>query len=267
MSIEKLGKQTASALQSLGLMRKPEAAPADPGVTPTAWDTEYGNIGHALLNVPFGEMIKSMGVSIANTQLEMDMVSARTAQVMAGMPITEDGPAFVVDFAGEKDLTLLELGFTPNFYQFTEAVIDVKMTMNFSSEVINQASKTGVDVAGGLKVPSPLSFAKYMGILTGGDSYSAHLNVSVANASTTAKYNMQAEGMSSLRTTMVPVPPPAPLEARMQAAVVKRNELKKLVASLDSDANAYKNSVDVLAAQVKTEAAAPAADPPAAPAP
>ena len=42
------------------------------------------SIGQQLLDVPFPEMIKAMGLSIAEAQYEMDRVGMRLAQMMSG---------------------------------------------------------------------------------------------------------------------------------------------------------------------------------------
>ena len=42
------------------------------------------SIGTELLNAPFPEMIKTLGVSIAEAQYELDLVSMKIARLMAG---------------------------------------------------------------------------------------------------------------------------------------------------------------------------------------
>ena len=101
-------------------------------------------IGQELLDVPFPEMLKSMGLAIAQAQFELDNTSLRLARMMAGEeydvpdPTTSD-PArtkkiqALVTFDG-KSLSLMELGFTPTFYQFVDTIIEVKVSISMSRE-------------------------------------------------------------------------------------------------------------------------------------
>ena len=91
------------------------------------------NIGQELLNVPFPEMVKSMGMGIAQAQFELDLMGMRLAQMMSGedyyieeadeqgVLVEEKQAPIKVSFNGQ-DFSLLELGFTPTFYQFVDIV-------------------------------------------------------------------------------------------------------------------------------------------------
>src|SRR5688572_25348579 len=89
-----------------------------------------GSVGKALLDVPIGDMIVSLGQSIASAQLALDMNSLRTAQFMTGEFQDADGTTHksLIKFDGEE-LSLLELGFTPTFYQFVETSIEIKISI------------------------------------------------------------------------------------------------------------------------------------------
>jgi hypothetical protein len=204
---------------------------ANPGANP------YGKIGQELLNVPFGEMIKSMGYGVAEAQHSMDMVSAGMAQLMAGMPIAEaerdetgkrkTRDAIWVDIGGEK-LSLLELGFTPTFYQFTEAVIDIKLTFNFNSQA--ESSMHKVNLNAGVGYSQNADWQQFLGAETG----SLRLNISTMNSKQMSKYSIKAEGVSSMKATMVPVPPPESLMSTVTNAISARN------AELTLDSNTIK---------------------------
>ncbi|MCD8512326.1 MAG: hypothetical protein LRY63_02120, partial [Nitrincola sp.] len=82
-------------------------------------------------------MVKNLGVGIAEAQLELDLVSLRIAQIMAGQDPgneTTDGQTaenpYRVEFTDGKKYSLLELGFTPTFYQFVDTVIELKMSIS-----------------------------------------------------------------------------------------------------------------------------------------
>lgn len=175
-------------------------------------------IGQELLDVPFPQMIKSMGLSIAEAQFSLDQTGVRLAQMMSGKyevdepDPTDDDPdrtktvekTAYVTFNGEQ-LSLLELGFTPTFYQFVDTIIEVKVSISMSSSHEYKRSTTTVTTkATGFAVP-----------FVAGLSMSA----SSVSASYAAKYQYSAEGSSLMRTKIVPVPPPAVLEERIRRVI------------------------------------------------
>ena len=173
-------------------------------------------IGQDLLNVPFPAMIRSMGLAIAEAQYELDIVSMKIARLMAGFtPEKEDdeaGTGFdgarsnLVQIGPHKQndsYSLLELGFTPTFYQFVDTLIEVKISITMSQEDTSKTSSTRVAAS----VSGKLGFF----------SASAKMNVSTVSASYSSKYQYSAEGSSLLRTKLVTVPAPAILEERLRA--------------------------------------------------
>jgi len=167
-------------------------------------------IGQELLDVPFPEMIKSMGMAIAQAQFELDNTSLRLARMMAGEGYevpdpTESDPArtktvFALVKFDNKDLSLMELGFTPTFYQFVDTIIEVKVSISMSREA--QAA----EMEGGHAIFYAKTAAK----------------VSTVSASYASKYQYSAEGSSLMRTKLVPVPPPAILEERIRQMIEKK---------------------------------------------
>ncbi|ASJ71979.1 hypothetical protein [Granulosicoccus antarcticus] len=174
------------------------------------------SIGQQLLDVPFGEMVTSLALSIAEAQYELDLVGVEIAQMMAGEEVVPDPDdpekkiAVTVDFGDQKGLSLLELGFTPSFYQFVDTVIEVKVSINMtSSQEFKTASSTKSVSAGGV----------FFGF--GGTAKATATSVSASYAS---KYSYSAEGSSLIRTKLVPVPPPTVLEERIRALLASREE-------------------------------------------
>ncbi len=171
------------------------------------------SIGQQLLDVPFPAMVKSMGLAIAEAQYELDRVGLRMAQMMSGkyeveIPDPEDPEKVIVEerqafvqFDG-KQLSMLELGFTPTFYQFVDTIIEVKISisMAYSSEYKRQSSRSSTNA----------------GVAFGFFSAGVHARSSSVSASFASKYQYSAEGSSLLRTKLVPVPPPPVLEARIR---------------------------------------------------
>lgn len=167
-------------------------------------------VGQDLLQVPFPEMVKAIATGIAEAQLALDMTSMKIAKFMSGMPDNPDGndaekKKNLVTF-GKQEYSLLELGFTPTFYQFVDTIIEIKMSISMSQEDSQSTSKFDMDSEAGFHA----GFG-YMGVRGG-----ASLRVSTVSASFASKYQYSAEGSSLLRTKLVPVPPPAILEKRIR---------------------------------------------------
>ena len=154
-------------------------------------------VGKELLNAPFPDLVRDLGVGIAEAQYALDQVSIKITQLMAGYKLNESGtlvkdPNSLVklsDRAGfDSSYTLLGLGFTPTFYQFVDTVIELKMSVSMtrSSEASVQAKARALFVAS-------------------------------VNASYSQKYQYSVEGSSLMRTKLVTVPAPTVLEQRIQA--------------------------------------------------
>ena len=173
------------------------------------------SIGQDLTDVPFPTLVASMASSIAEAQFAVDMISLKIAQLMAGNKWNEAKKTFEADesarvkFGESNELSLLELGFTPTFYQFVDTIIEVKMSvsMSTSTEASNTTSTTATATAfsGGIG---------WMSIRGNVNVHSASVNAAYAS-----KYQYSAEGSSLLRTKLVPVPPPAILEERIRAMI------------------------------------------------
>ncbi len=171
------------------------------------------SIGQQLLDVPFPAMIKSMGLAVAEAQFELDRVGLRMAQMMAGKyqievqdpddpdKVTVEDREAYVDFDG-KQMSMLELGFTPTFYQFVDTIIEVKISisMSYSSEYKKSVARS--------RTSAGVAFAAF--------SAGVSARSSSVSASFASKYQYSAEGSSLLRTKLVPVPPPAVLEERIR---------------------------------------------------
>ena len=111
------------------------------------------SVGSELLEVNFALLVGGMGQGIADAQLRLDMVSMQLAQMMSGRdykllvmdengnfrldenqrPLTIDMPAVRINFGG-GEYSLLELGFTPTFYQFVDTIIEVKVSVSITRE-------------------------------------------------------------------------------------------------------------------------------------
>jgi hypothetical protein len=109
-------------------------------------------------------------------------------------------------------MSMMELGFTPTFYQFVDTIIEVKIAIKYTSESSSAVSishsttsSSSAGVGGGI--------AKFFG---SPNKKKRSVSTSQVNASYSQKFSYSAEGSSLLRTKLVPIPPPAVLEDRIR---------------------------------------------------
>jgi hypothetical protein len=121
-------------------------------------------------------------------------------------------------------LSMLELGFTPTFYQFVDTIIEVKIAIKITSgfdftQTVSQgnAATSSANRSGGL-----------LGVIFGGSSSnSSVVSTSQVDATYASKYSYSAEGASLLRTKIVPLPPPPILEERIRRQMNEEFERRK----------------------------------------
>jgi hypothetical protein len=167
-------------------------------------------VGADLLAVPFPKMVLSLAQAIAKGQTALDKASLNTLKVLAKTKfdyipeITEVLEPEIINVNGTQvtgvnvelvapralKMSMLQAGLVPSFYQFTETVIEVKMSI--SSKVESES-----EFEFGLETEASAGF------LFASGSVSSHVNYRTQNT-----YSYSVEGSSLLRTTMKPTPPP-----------------------------------------------------------
>jgi len=111
-------------------------------------------IGNELSEIPFGDMIASVARGIADGQRQLDLESVKTlielsktmvqiipevtelitpspmqVNVSGQSPVTVTGARVSATAAEPVNMTALQAGITPTFYQFTEATIQLRLSM------------------------------------------------------------------------------------------------------------------------------------------
>jgi len=161
------------------------------------------SIGHQLLNVPFDEMISSLGTAIAQAQYQLDQNSIEILRIM-GEDNTVSLPFVSVSYDDKADTSgnaltisdneiatsMIGAGFQPTFYQFAETIIEVKVAISMSYE-------SSYERTYGKEQEIKDTRAKKRPVTT----------TTTVDATYANKYNYSAEGSSLLRTRLVPVPP------------------------------------------------------------
>jgi hypothetical protein len=184
------------------------------------------SIGRDLLDVPFAEMVRNLAVAIAEGQTALDRNSLDTLRELVNenvdvltdvteiitpdpfpvaVPAREGHPATTIEVTGARivasgssmPMSLFQAGLTPSFYQFTEASLEVRISITIREE--RSDAQTG-------DVTSRGQFSGFLGL---GPSRAYASSVDYRNA---ASYNYQAQGASVLKATMRPVPPPSRLQ-------------------------------------------------------
>ncbi len=144
-------------------------------------------VNQALLQSPLPDLVNRLGQAVADAQFAMDKNAVDIAKMMA------DKDAFGVQLReGETPRSLLELGFTPTFYQITTATIEAKVAFSMSrSREFSVGASVGVDVK--------------------------FVSASV-DASYSQKYSFEASGSSSIAVHLAAVPPPSVFNDYLKSA-------------------------------------------------
>jgi len=164
------------------------------------------NVGHELLNIPFGEMVFQVASSIAHSQAELDRESINILKVMGdkqNAPVTLPHMRYKNGQFEDEDLvtSMIGAGFQPTFYQFADTVIEVKMAISIGSGSDYENKQSG-------EIKTSSSSSSYY---SNGRYRSASAKTVVTStpidATYTSKYSFNQEGSSLVRTRLVPVPP------------------------------------------------------------
>jgi hypothetical protein len=115
------------------------------------------SVGQELLDVPLPDMVTKLALGIAEAQRALDENSVETAKQLADTEISvvpsitqtiaADGTV-TFDNADPVDMSLIQVGLNPAFYQFAEASIEV--TMDIKTTTSTETSiKVGVKASVG----------------------------------------------------------------------------------------------------------------------
>lgn len=181
------------------------------------------SVGKDLLDVPFDAMVFSLASAIAKGQTALDRASLATLKALshqtfswipevtetltpkprtvAGVQVTGVAVEFLP--GDPVNITLLQAGLFPTFYQFTESVISVQMSISQKT-----SSTSSFEFSSSFDASETLSGS--VGFLVASASFSETVSYSSSvDYKTSATYSYSVEGASSLKTTLRPVPPPS----------------------------------------------------------
>jgi hypothetical protein len=188
------------------------------------------SLGRDLLDVPFAEMVRNLAMAIADGQTALDrnsletlkalneekvdilsdvteIIEPQTSQVAVtvqdenGNPVNQTvsvtGARVRASGVGSTQMSMLQAGLFPTFYQFTEASIEVKMAITIREE--RQDTTSGATSSNG-------GIRGFLG-LGATRAYASSVDYRTQNT-----YGYDANGSSVLRATLKPVPPPSRLQ-------------------------------------------------------
>lgn len=226
---------------------------------------EAVSVAGALTSMRIDEMVSNLAIGIAEGQVALDEASMKIAKFMGEAQI-----AF-----GKKPgtdipdlISLVELGFTPNFYQFVDTILELKVSVKTSYEQKREVNRTnknrhedsydrnnayeqqrsmadsgrtsrsstyGVTSRRGWSRNSYNGRSRYnsnSGITSKAASAVAgstsaktkNIAINTVDAKFASKYNYAIEASSTIKTKIVPIPPPEVFEEILRANVERRKE-------------------------------------------
>jgi LEA14-like dessication related protein len=186
------------------------------------------NVGQLILDVPFPEMVRQLALAIAEGQYALDMNSIEVAQALAETELpaesvivaiteTRDAEGNVTNIEpiyNEDPMPLLVYGLEPRFYEFSESIIEVKITITIRLErSVARTYDTKFSFKNRTEFSGSYKTSGIASLLFGKAKASLKNTTEVAyvmsyNAKYSQKYSYKAEGASMLRTVIRPVPAP-----------------------------------------------------------
>lgn len=224
---------------------------------------ETQKVAGAIASMGIDELIFNMAKGIADGQARLDQTCMDLAVQMGDAQI-EFGK---IPGTNEPDLiSLVELGFTPNFYQFVDTILEINVSVTSQYEEEKETVTSEIDHQTDEK-QSQTQYAhqrsnNYSGYgyghnwgwgwgrwgyggygygYSGGSSTTDRRNtaqksktvkVHTVDASFASKYGYEVAAASVIKTKIVPIPPPQVLEEAVQNAAKERKEWAKRFALL-----------------------------------
>jgi hypothetical protein len=147
----------------------------------------------SLPSPPISQMIGGLAKAVATAQDKLDAHAIAMAEEMSRAPSFGGAGLMLTD---GRAFSLLELGFAPSFFKFTEARITIKLSVSssFEEEKGNSKSKT----------------RRRLGLFYGGP------RASTVNADYASKYQYSTDSASMVSIKMVALPTPKIMEMRIQ---------------------------------------------------
>jgi hypothetical protein len=216
---------------------------------------EARNVAGAMTSMRIDELISNLAIGIAEGQMQLDQVCMEIAQFMGDAQVAFGKRAG----SDEPDLlSLIELGFSPNFYQFVDTILEVRVAVSSQFEESREYDTSQTDMhqdeaqsqsqyeSSRSQTSSGYNYGYggygwwWWGGRHGyGSSYSGssssryassssyknkNISLTTVDAKYASTYNYAVEGSSLVKTKIVPVPPPQVFEEIVRAKVQERRD-------------------------------------------
>ena len=186
---------------------------------------EDGEVTFEDSRVFFGNETITLEEAVERLNSGTDEKSKEYIETKAGTDIELDDGEYIVKESVENSKTvtipqrmsMMELGFTPTFYQFVDTIIEVKIAIKYTQEGSSTVEKKS----------NRRNTTRNLRIGFGKARAGKTVSSSQVNATYSQKYSYSAEGSSLLRTKLVPIPPPAVLEDRIRKMMEEEFDKKE----------------------------------------
>lgn len=172
------------------------------------------SLDQALDYLDLSSMLGTFAVNIAEAQMALDMSSVQMAQLMSGqydaLGYDENGALITsehdtrINFLGEPT-SLLELGFTPTFYHFTETTLEAKVSYSMSQQQEQEQTSSERNE----KTTSTTKLRGFLG--SGGAKTTKTTHVSTVDARFATRFSYSIEASSTIKTKLATAPAPSNL--------------------------------------------------------
>lgn len=216
---------------------------------------EAKNVAGAITGMGIDQLISNLAIGIAQGQMNLDMECMKIASFMSTAQVE-----FGKRAGSEKPdlISLIELGFTPNFYQFVDTILEIRVAVSSKLE-----EKVEVDTSDlkyqQTELEQQKKYEEQQQSAYGGSSYSGGsagwwgggaywggsygysgssasggsaatsskaktLSLTTVDAKYASTYNFAVEASSTIKTKIVPVPPPSVFEEIVRAKLKERRD-------------------------------------------
>ena len=189
----------------------------------TVYDDD-GNVTFDDSRVFFGFEYMTIEAAKAYLEINHGFTKQQAASEASKLPTSKDASDQTLVKVPLR-VSMLELGFTPTFYQFIDTIIEVKIAIKITKT--KEYSRNTVDTSKSETTRKKASASFWFvggGVKSGSSS---QVNTSQVDAHYASKYSYSAEGSSLLRTKLTPLPPPPILEERIRNLMELENDARE----------------------------------------
>lgn len=235
---------------------------------------EARSVAGAMTTMRLDELVSNLAIGIARGQMALDRACMDIAKFMSEAQVAfGKRPG-----TNQPDLmSLIELGFTPNFYQFVDTVLELRVAVStkfeekreedtsttklHTDEVDRQSSYGNQQASSSSGMNWAWSWWGGYGAYSSSQSSQAassssfkskSIDLATVDAKYASTYNYAVEASSVVKTKIVPVPPPAVFEEIVRAKVQERREWERRLRLTEEAKTLFLGQVGAVDSMLKT---------------